>query len=273
MTMRMAKRLFPVTLGLFLASSYVGCGIEDFDSQQQALLETKAATITQTDIEAQINVVKLRDCKFGISMGTGTFTPSNALSQVLYGDPDGSKHKATFPVPPFSSGANKVEITTFNADMANTGLSLSGATATMKVAFNGMLKVVVEVPFLGKLPADIQLNASSLSVGLSFDATAQRIRVASVKSAISHTTRNCGGSGWCNGLVDSVLKANLAKWIEPPLKDAITKAVDSAERTTDLEGALGFLYNLKDPKPTKWTTKAGSVTLLTNQFNFTASRP
>lgn len=279
MTKRFFAKLFPLRMGLLAATlgigglaGLAGCGEVEIDSLQQELIETKAAKLDQRDFDTFLDAIKLKNCSFVVAAGTGTFTPSNELSQALYGDPVGSAHKTTFSVPVITSGTNTFEITSLEAEMANTGITLAGANATVKLAFHGVLKISVTVPLLGKLPAEIQIKSSSLSAALSYDKAAERARVASVTTKFDVSTKKCGGSGWCNGLVDGILKSNLASWVEAPLRDALTKALDSDSTTNGLNDLLAAGYNVKDPKTPAWKFVAKSLTLSGGAFNFTVER-
>lgn len=279
MTNRFFAKLFPLRMGVLAATLGIGglaglggCGEMEIDSLQQEITETKAAKLDQRDFDTFVDTIKLRNCSFVVAAGTGTFTPSNELSSALYGDPVGSAHKTTFSVPPITSGSNSFTITSLEAEMANTGITLSGANATVKLAFHGELHISVAVPIFGKLPADIQIRSSSLSAALTYDKAAERARVASVTTKFDVSTKKCGGSGWCNGLVDGILKANLASWVEAPLKDVLTKALDSDSTTSGLNDLLVAGYNIKDPKTPAWKFVAKSLTLSGGAFNFTVER-
>jgi hypothetical protein len=275
----MKKRLFAKTaplvlgLGLLASGTLPGCGSEDdIASLEQQVTVQKSAQINQTDIDGLVNSVKLKNCTFVIASGTGTFTPSSELSQVLYGDPNGSAHKVTFAVPPLTSGSASIEIKNLEAEMANTGLTLSGGNATLKIGFKGLLKVSVTVPVFGKLPADIQIRSSSISAVMTYDAAAERVRVSSVTSKIDHVTKNCGGSGWCNGIVDGILKSNLSTWIDAPAKDALSKALDKDSITQDLNDVLVAFYNMKDPATPAWTGVPHTLSLASGAFSFKVER-
>jgi hypothetical protein len=60
--------------------------------------------------------------------------------------------------------------------------------------------------------------------------------------------------------------------VEAPLKDAITKGLNSDGATNDLNDVLIAAYNIKDPQATKWSMVAGTLTLASGAFNFTAQR-
>lgn len=277
----MMKRLFakaaPLAMGVWTLAAvpmlWNGCGGDEYASQLDELTETKAAQINQADLNKFTDSIKLKNCTFSVAGGTGTFTPSNELAGVLYGDPNGAAHKSTFAVPVITTPDATFEIKTLDADMVNTGVTLSGTNLTVKLAFKALLHFSVKAGGLGTLPADIEVRPSSLAVALSYDTATERAKVASVTATIDTKTKNCGGSGWCNGIVDGILKSNLKKWIEPPLRDALAKALDSASVTSALYDGMGIMYNLKDPKATKWTTVAHSLTLTGGAFNFKVERP
>lgn len=276
----MMKRLFaktaPIVLGLWSAAALplFGCGTDELGTLQEELLaETKAAQIGQADLDGYTSAVKLSNCSFVIAAGTGTFTPSNELAGVLYGDPNGAAHKSTFAVPVVSTPDVTLEIKSFVADMSKTGITLAGSNATVKLAFNGLLRVEVQVPIFGKLPAEIEIRPSSLAVALAYDATTERVKVASVTAALDTKTKKCGGSGWCNGIVDKLLKDNLKKLIEAPLADSLGKALNSASVTDGLNQGLVIMYNAKDKKPTPWSMVPRTLSLSGGAFKFNVSRP
>lgn len=273
MLKRLSLKMVPLCVGILAAGTFVGCGGEgDIAELQQELTETKAAVIGQSDFDGYTNAVKLKNCTFVVGGGTATFTPSSELSQVLYGDPNGAAHKSTFAVPPIVSSSASITITSLEAEMATTGLTLAGSNATVKLAFHGQLHVIVTVPVFGKLPADIVIRSSNLSTDLAYDKATQRAKAAAVKANFNVSTKNCGGTGWCNGIIDGILKTNLAAWVEAPLRDSFTKALDSASVTTSLEEGLAIMYNAKDPKPTKWTTTPKTLELSTGAFRFNVER-
>ena len=278
MMKRLVAKTTPMLLSLGLLSVATlpmsGCGTDELGSYQEELLaETKSAQINQTDLNGYTNSVKLSACTFAIAGGTGTFTPSNELAGVLYGDPNGAAHKTTFAVPVVSTPDVTLEIKNFTADMTKTGITLAGSNATVKLAFSGLLRVEVQVPVFGKLPAELEIRPSSLSVALAYDATTERVKVASVTAAMDVKTKKCGGSGWCNGIVDKLLKDNMKKMIEAPLQDALGKALDKPSVTDGLNKGLVIMYNAKDKKPTAWTMVPKTLTLSGGAFNFTVSRP
>jgi hypothetical protein len=275
MSRRFFSKMAPLVLlcGIFSSAVLVGCGpADELGALRQEVHETKAAVLNQTDFNSFLSAVNLRGCTFLITGGTGTFTPSSELSQALYGDPNGSAHKLTFTVPPISSSGASIEITTLEAEMANTGITLSGSTATIKLAFHGTLKVSVTVPIFGKLKADIQIRSSSISFALTYDKANDRLQVASVTSKIDAVTKNCGGTGWCNGIFDGVLKTNLASWIETPLRDALNKAFEDPDTTAGFQDLLLVMYNRKDPKTPPWTLVAKTMELSTGAFRFNVER-
>jgi len=265
-------KIAPLLLGLSAAFPQAGCGTDDLGALQQEVTETKAAQINQTDLNGFTDSIKLKNCTFVITGGNGTFTPSNELSQVIFGDPMGSAHKVSFPVPNVTTPTASIDIKNITAEFNNTGVTLAGSNATVKLAFNGLLHIEVEVPIFGKLPADIQIKSSSISAALTYDAAAERVRVASVTSKFDATTKNCGGWGWCNGIVDGVIKTNLSTWIDAPMKDALAKALDSASITSGLQDGLVAAYNIKDKQPTAWSMVPKTMTLASGAFNFTAQR-
>ena len=269
---RFSPKMSPLLVGAFSSLMLAACGGADVDQLQEEVVVTKAATLNQHDFDTFLGGIKLSSCTFAVAAGTGTFTPSSELSQVLYGDPNGSAHKLTFPVPTITSPTATVDITSLEAEMANTGITLSGVNAGVKVAFHGMLHVSVTVPVFGKLPADIQIKSSSLTVNLVYDKVAERAKAGSVVAKFDIKTQKCGGSGWCNGIVDSLLKSNLSTMIETPLRDAVTKGLDSASATDGLYELIGAAYNLKDKQATPWTADAHSLSLAASQFSFNASR-
>lgn len=274
----MLKRFSAKRVSLFVGALAVGSlgacgqGLEPVDELRGAVVENKAAVIGQADFDSYTNAVNIKACTFTIAAGNATFTPSKELSKVLYGDDDVSKHKSTFSVPPISNPSITVDINSFNAEMANTGLTLAGANATLKVAFNGLLKIKVAVPLLGTLPADLQIKSSSLSAALAYDKATARAKVASVTTRFDITTKNCGGFGWCNGIVDSLLKANLATWIEAPLRDALNKALDDDDVTDGLNEGLVLMFNAKEKATPAWSMVANTLELSTGAFRFTAER-
>lgn len=273
MTKRFSLRMIPLCAGLILSGTLAGCGGEaEIAELAQELTETKAAQIVQADFDGYTNAVKLKSCTFVVSGGNATFTPSNELSQVLYGDPNGAAHKSTFAVPPITSSAATIDITSLEAEMANTGITLAGSSLAVKLAFHGQLHIVATVPLFGKLPADLVIKSSNLTANLGYDKATARATAQSVKANFSITTKNCGGSGWCNGIIDSILKTNLSAWVETPLKDALNKALNSADVTDGLNEGLTIMYNAKDPKPTKWSMVNGSLELSTGAFRFNVSR-
>jgi len=273
MLKRFSMKMIPLGVSLLASGTFVGCGNEaDIAELEQQLTETKAAQIGQADFDGYTNSVKLKNCTFVIGGGNATFTPSSELSQVLYKDPNGAAHKSTFAVPPIVSPQATITITSLEAEMANTGLSLAGSTASVKLAFHGQLHIVATVPFFGKLPADIVIKSSNLTTTLIYDKATARAKAQAVKANFSVSTKNCGGTGWCNGIIDGILKTNLATWVEAPLKDALSKALDSASVTSSLHDGLTIMYNAKDPKPTPWAMTAGSLELSTGAFRFNVSR-
>lgn len=269
---RLSAKMMPLLVSVVVGSSWVGCGVEGIDQVQNAVVVTKAAVINQADFDSYTNAVNLKGCSFVIGGGTGTFTPSSQLSQVLYGDSDGSKHKSSFAVPSINAGSATIDISSFEAEMANTGLALAGSNATVKIGFHGVLKVTVTVPIFGKLPADINIKSSSISAALSYDKATERAKVASVSSRFDLQTKNCGGSGWCNGILDGILKPNLSTWIEAPLRDALGKALDSQDVTDALQEGMVIMWNAKDVVTPPWTMQAKTLELSTGAFRFTAER-
>lgn len=266
----LARSMF---IGSLALGTIAGCGTpEEFGALQQEITETKAATVVQADVDSVTDAVKIRNCAFSVAAGTGTFTPSNELSQALYGDPNGAAHKLSFAVPSLSTSGATIDIASLNAEFNNTGITIAGTNTTVKLSFNALLRVSVTVPIFGRLPADIQIRSSSISAALGYDKATERIRVTGVTSRIDAKTQKCGGSGWCNGLVDGILKSNLAGWIEAPLRDALTKALDDPDRTEDLQGVLLFMYNRKDPKPTPWTYTPHTLELTGGAFKFGVER-
>ena len=269
---QLSAKVAPVLVSVCSACVISGCGSDDISQLTEPLTESKAGQINQTDIASSQTGIKLSSCTFAVGGGNGTFTPSSELSSVLYGDPNGAAHKLTFPVPTISSPTATVDITSLEAEMASTGITLSGANANVKVSFHGLLKVSVTVPVFGKLPADILIRSSSITVGLSYDKATERAAASSVTSKFDIKTQKCGGSGWCNGLVDGILKTNLATWVEAPLRDAGTQGLDRAPRTEGLYDLVGAMYNIKDHQATPWTVDAHSLSLAASAFSFSASR-
>lgn len=263
--------MIPAFVGALSCGSLSGCGVEGVDSVQQAVVETKAATIGQADFDSYTNAVKLKDCKFNIAAGTATFTPSNELAGVLYGDPNGAAHKSTFAVPPITASGATITISTLDADFANTGLSLSGSNANVKLAFKGLLKINVTLPVIGTVKPDIEIKPSNLTTSLTYDKATDRAKVASVKANFTLQTKNCGFLGFCNGIVDSFLKSNLPA-VETALKDALTKALDDQDVSDGLKEGLVIMYNAKDPKTPAWTLVANTLELSTGAFRFTVER-
>ena len=130
MMKRFALPMIPLCASLLAFGTLAGCGEQpEIAELSQQLTETKAGLIGQTDFDGYTNAVNLKSCTFVIAAGTGTFTPSSELSQVLYGDPNGAAHKSSFAVPPIVSPAATIDITKLEADMASTGLTLLGSTA------------------------------------------------------------------------------------------------------------------------------------------------
>lgn len=267
-----SAKVAPVLVSVCSACVISGCGSDDISQLTEPLTETKAGQINQSDINSFQTGIKLSNCSFVVGGGNGTFTPSSELSQVLYGDPNGAAHKLTFPVPTITSPSATVDITSLEAEMAATGITLSGANANVKVSFHGLLHVSVTVPVFGKLPADIQIKSSSLTVALSYDKATERAKASSVTSKFDIKTQKCGGTGWCNGLVDGLLKSNLATWVEAPLRDAVTKGLDSASATDGVYELVGAMYNIKDHQATAWTVDAHSLGLAASAFSFNATR-
>lgn len=273
MMKRLSLKMIPLLASMLATGTLAGCGEEaEIAELQQGLTETKAGLIGQADFDGYTNAVKLKNCTFVVSAGTATFTPSSELSQVLYGDPNGAAHKSTFAVPPITSSSASVEITSLEAEFANTGLTLAGANATVKLAFRGQLHVVVTVPVFGKLPADLVISSSNLSTDLTYDKATERAKAAAVRANFNVKTKNCGGSGWCNGIIDGILKSNLKTWVETPLKDSFNSALDKASVTDSLYEGLSLMYNAKDPKPTDWTLVPHSLELSGGAFRFNVSR-
>ncbi len=192
---------------------------------------------------------------------------------MLYGDPNGAAHKTTFPVPVITSGTTKVEIRNVTADFNTTGLTLSGSNTTLKLAFSGLIHVEVTLPVIGSVKPDVTIKPSSLSVAVSYDKTTAKVKLVSVTAAITTSTKNCGFLGFCNGIVDNYLKDNLKGLIEPPLADALTKALDDPNIPKDLEALLAFGYNRKDPQPTAWTLVSGTLAQAAGAYTFTVTRP
>lgn len=275
MIRRFFSKVAPLVLlcGVFSSGVLVGCGGgDDFETRQQAVHETKAAQLNQTDFNSFLSAVNLKGCTFVIAAGNGTFTPSSELSMALYGDPDGSKHKLAFAVPVISSSGATIEIANLTADMVNTGITLSGSNATLKLAFSGLLKISVTVPVFGKLSAEIAIRPSSIAIALGYDKAAELVTVASVTSKIDAKTQKCGGSGWCNGIFDGVIKSNLAGWIETPLKDALNDAFADPETSAGFRDLLTVMYNRKDPKTPAWTMVPKTLELSTGAYRFNVER-
>ena len=276
----MLKHLFaksaPIVLGLWSVAALPlsGCGTDELGTLQDELLaETKSAQIVQADLDGYTNSVKLSACTFVIAGGTATFTPSNELAGVLYGDPNGAAHKSTFAVPVVSTPDVRLEVKSFAADMTKTGITLAGSNATVKLSFTGLLAVEVQVPVFGKLPAELEIRPSNLAAALAYDTTTERVKVAGVTATFDIKTKKCGGSGWCNGIVDKLLKDNIKKMIEAPLTDALGKALNSASVTDGLNQGLVLMYNAKDKKPTAWTMVPHTLSLAGGAFKFTVQRP
>lgn len=271
---RFSAKMVPLMAGMLSSWLYTGCGGQDIaqTEQEEVTTTTTAAQINQTDINNFTNDIKLSSCTFVVAAGTATFTPSSQLSQVLYGDPNGNAHKTTFAVPPISSGGATITVTSLNAEMASTGITLSGSNATVKVSFDGMLHATIPVPVFGKVSTDIQINSSSVSVALVYNSMTELASSSGVTSNFNVAAKNCGGSGWCNGIVNNVLKTNLNNWVDTPLQNAITKALDSASATAKLDSGLVAAYNLKNKQATPWTMVPHTLTLASGAFNFTAQR-
>lgn len=268
---RFSAKMSPVLVGALSTWMLTACGTPEVDQLQEQVVVTKAATLNQTDVNNLVGGIKLTSCSFVIAAGTGTFTPSSELSQILYGDPNGNAHKLTFPVPTINSPTATVDITSLAVDMTKTGITLSGANANVGLAFSATLHVSVTVVGL-KVPADIQIKPSSLTVSLGYDKTTERAKASAVTAKFDIKTTKCGGSGWCNGLVDALLKSNLPAMLETPLKDAVTKGLDSASATEGLYDLMSAAYNLKDAQPTAWTADPHTLGLAASQFSFNASR-
>ena len=272
MMRRFFSKVTPAVLlcGVFSSAALTGCGMEDeLGSLSQEVHTTKSATLNQADFTSFTNAVNLKGCTFSIAGGNGAFTPSNELAAAIWGDPNGAAHKQTFAVPPISSSSASIDITSLDAEMNNTGFTVAGSTTTVKVAFHGLLKVGITVPVFGKLNADITINSSNIAVGLTYDKTNDRVQVASVTATISEKTKNCGGSGWCNGIFDSVLKSNLAGWIQDPLKDALNDVFADPAATAEFQDLLLIMYNRKDPSTPAWTLVPKTMDLSSGAFHFT----
>jgi hypothetical protein len=165
-----------------------------------------------------------------------------------------------------------VDLNSFEAEMANTGITLSGGNANVKVAFHGLLKVAATVPVFGKITADVTFRSSSLTVGLAYDTATERAKASAATTKFDIKVSKCGFLGICNGAVEAILKSQLPTLIEGPLRDGVTKGLDSDGATDGLYDLLGAAYNLKDVQPTPWTAEAHTLSLAASQFAFTASR-
>lgn len=265
--------LFFAFMGLLSGGALLGCGGEETDSLQEQLIETKAVSLKQTDFDTYLSTVKLGDCTFVVAGGVGTFTPSSELSKALYGDPNGSAHKTTFAVPPTDTSTATVEVTSLVGDMAQTKVTLSGANATVLFAFHGQVHVDLKAPILGKLvSADVEFKPSNASIVFNYNMATERVQVSSVTSHIVHATKNCGGSGWCNGIFDTLLTTTLPLLVDAPLRDALNKSFDNATTTQDLDNLLVAMYNAKDKKTPAWTMVPHSLSLASGAFNFTVQR-
>jgi hypothetical protein len=271
---RYSAKMSPVLVGALSTWMLTACGAPEVDQIEEKVTVSKAAVLNQHDFDGFLTGINLKSCSFSIAGGTGQFTPSNELSKVLYGDSNGAAHKKTFAVPVISSSSFSVTITSLNAEMASTGISLSGNNANVKVAFDGLLHASIKVPIIGNVSTDLKINPSSITVALIYDKTAERAKVGSVVSALDTKAQKCGGFlGLCNGAVDSYLKTNLPALINGPLADVITDALDSADATDGLYTAIGAAYNLKDPSTPAWTVDAHSLSLASSQFSFNVTHP
>jgi hypothetical protein len=252
---------------------FAGCGGQTAGqgSEKPAVLTT-AAAIDQHDIDAFTSAVKFNHCRFVVTPGVATFTPSNELAQLLFGDPHGDAHKQSFVVPPIGGSAS-ITITALQAEMAGTGLTLADSTATAKLSFDGLLHARIPAPIVGSVSSDIQVSSSSISVAFTYDAASARFQVAGVSSHLSAQAKNCGLLGWCNGIVNSVLRTGLSPAVEGLLRHAVMGALNSADATARLDELLAAGYNLKDPQQTPWTLVADTLNLGGGAFTFTAQRP
>jgi len=270
---RFSLKVLPLFAGLLVPGTFSGCGGElDVAELQQQLTETKAAKIVQADFDKYTTLANVKGCKFVVAGGTATFTPSNELSMYLYKDPNGAAHKSTFAVPPITSPAASVDITSLEAEMANTGITMSGATVSVKLAFHGQLHIEATLPLFGKLPADLVIKSSSLTANMGYDKATARANAQSVKANFSISTKNCGRTGWCNGIMDAFIKSSIPSLVEAPLKDLLNKTLNDPDVTDGLNEGLTIMYNLKDPKPTQWSMVNGSLSLASSAFNFNVSR-
>ena len=266
------KRL-PLFWGLFSAWMYADCGGQDATPDTPEGVLTAAARLDQNDIDGFMKTVNFGGSSFGVASGMAVFTPSSELSQLFYGDPSGSAHALSFAVPTLNSGGASILLTNLKAELANSGVSLLGSTATVRLGFDGILHASLPVPIIGTVNTDIQVNPSSVAVVLSYDTLRERLLPSSVSSHLDVHAQNCGSSGWCNGVVDTFLKSKLGSMVEAPLRDAIGKSLDSADVTTRLENLLTAGYNLKDHQASPWTMVKKTLNLDSGAFNFTAERP
>ena len=72
--------------------------------------------------------------------------------------------------------------------------------------------------------------------------------------------------------IGDLLDGHSRHWVEAPLRDAVTKGLDSASATQDLQDLVTTMYNIKDPQATPWTMDAHTLGLSAGAFSFNASR-
>jgi hypothetical protein len=265
----------PLLAGLFAIGMVAGCaGTEPAqnESEPDGGNLTVAATLDQQDIDSFTSVTNLNSSTFILTPGTATFTPSSALSQVVYGDSNGLAHRQTFPLSMISSGGTSVSITDVQIEMANSGLLLSGGTATVKLAFDGLLHASFPVPIIGTVSTDLKVAPSSVQIVLVYDTMSARFAAINANLQLNVTAQNCGIGGLCNGIVDNFLKSNLTNELDTPLRDAISRTLDSEGVTAFLDKLLVAGYNLKNKQATPWTMVDDTLSIASGAFNFTAQR-
>ena len=267
-----SKRQASLMVGMVSAGIMMGCaGQESAPSEQDAVLKV-AAQLNQNDVDSFTQWIKLSDCALVVSAGMVVFTPSSEASQAFYSDPNGAAHKINYAVPVIMSGGTSITIDNLKAEMDHSGLHLAGSTATVVLGFSGLLHASFPIPVVGTVNTDIEINSSKVSVALVYDSTSQRLQASSVSSQLDAHAKNCGALGWCNGIVDTFLKSNLTTMVEVPLRDALSKSLNSADVKNQLDKLLIAGYNLKDRQATPWTMVDNSLSLDAGAFHFMAQR-
>lgn len=271
MTALCSPKIDPFLLGMFSSWLLVGCGGQESVPSQPTAVRI-AAQINQHDVDSFTNAINLTGCTFVVAAEAATFTPSAELSQMIYGDPNGRAHKLGFSVPKLASGGASIVINNLQVELANTGLTLSGSTATVQLGFDGLLHASFPVPVIGQVNTDIRINSSRIAVALIYDPMTERARASDVSSSFDIEVKNCGILGFCNSIVENYLKTHLASMVEAPLRDVLTKALDSAEATARLDGLVIAGYNRKDQQATPWTMVPSTLNIAADAVNFTAER-